>query len=92
MVFKVKKSKEVKELINNICNLSEIYKNNNASLSNDYMLEGIAQSKEKKISTIYKVNFLKEIELFNYDIVKIPLNFGEFELNAIFNIYDLNKH
>lgn len=92
MVFKVKRSKEVKELINNICNLSEIYKNNNEYLSNNYMLEGIAQSKEKKISTIYKVNFIKEIESFDCDKVKIPLNFEGFKLNAILNIYDLNKH
>ena len=47
------------------------------------MLEGIAQSKEKKISAIYKVNFSKELESFDCDKIKVPLE-DSFQPHYIF--------
>jgi len=87
MVFKVKKSKEISELINNINNFSKIYKESN---KNWYMLEGIEQSEKERISIIYNLNFFKEVELFCCRVERIPLSFDDFKLNAIFNIYEVN--
>jgi hypothetical protein len=91
IVFKSKKSKEVKDLILNIKNLSQVYINNCKYELNNYMMEGIQQSKEDKINEIYKLNFMKEIELFNSKEISVPLIFDNFELKAKFNIYNINN-
>lgn len=91
MVFKVKKSEKIQELINNINNQAKAYKERNKENLNNYMEEGIEQSKNEIIEKIRKLNFFKEIELFDFKEVKITLNFDNFKLNTIFTIYEFYK-
>ena len=91
MVFKVKKSEKIQELINNINNQAKAYKERNKENLNNYMEEGIEQSKNERIEKIRNLNFFREIDLFDFKEVKITLNFDNFKLNTIFTIYEFYK-
>ena len=95
-VFKVKKSKEIDNLINNIDKLYENYLKNCEHVANDYLLEGIKNSKKNRINEFHVLNFCKEVELYPFKEVPIPLvikklKFGENKLMVKFNIYNLDK-
>lgn len=89
-MFKVKKTEETSKLIENINYLSKIYEKANRQNSRHF-LEGIEQSKEKRIIKINKLNFFKELELFDFNEIDVSLQFEKFELKARFNIYEINK-
>ena len=92
--MQVKKSEEVKKLIENIDKFCLNYYQQCNFPANKYVEEGVNKEKEKKVQAIYNFNFFKEVKVFksyNGEETNLKLNIDQLILNVKFNIYNLDQ-